>query len=311
MRSRRPRLAARRQPRSRPAAAVTRNRPCRRRRPGWMLGLGAQADENDAHSVLGTSYIGVGPRTWLTFSAGKSSSPGDGGDIEANALLIGVDHRFDKVGFTFEVEQWGDSGVLETTDFSGSVYFDRVRWRIGFGYEQRDIEIPFTLTGPFGGTLQRYRRRAGRRPLARRQREPRRALAVVRRSQGVRLRAQSQRAAADRELELAQHVDVDAREQLSRPRPLAQRRAQVRPGDVVERAIRHRRSAIDGAELDTLEAAVLFPIGRRIDLEVNLGRGRSVVLRRRRVRRTIVPDLRTLTSASAVLIAASRSSCSA
>jgi hypothetical protein len=34
-------------------------------------------------------------------------------------------------------------------------------------------------------------------------------------------------------------------------------------------------SAVDGAELDTLEAAVLFPIGRRIDLEVNLGRGRS------------------------------------
>jgi hypothetical protein len=34
-------------------------------------------------------------------------------------------------------------------------------------------------------------------------------------------------------------------------------------------------SAIDGAELDTAEAAVLFPIGRRADLEVNLGRGRS------------------------------------
>ena len=36
---------------------------------------------------------------------------------------------------------------------AASVYFDRDRWRIGFGYEQRDIEIPFTLTGPFGGTL--------------------------------------------------------------------------------------------------------------------------------------------------------------
>ena len=30
-----------------------------------------------------------------------------------------------------------------------------------------------------------------------------------------------------------------------------------------------------GAELDTIEAAVLFPIGRRLDLEVNLGHGAS------------------------------------
>ena len=35
------------------------------------------------------------------------------------------------------------------------------------------------------------------------------------------------------------------------------------------------RSAIDASELDTLEAAVLFPIGRRVDLEVSLGSGRS------------------------------------
>ena len=34
-------------------------------------------------------------------------------------------------------------------------------------------------------------------------------------------------------------------------------------------------SAIDGADLDTVEAAVLFPIGGRTDLEVNLGHGSS------------------------------------
>jgi hypothetical protein len=34
-------------------------------------------------------------------------------------------------------------------------------------------------------------------------------------------------------------------------------------------------SAIDGAELDTVEAAVLFPIGGRVDLEVNFGHGGS------------------------------------
>jgi hypothetical protein len=35
------------------------------------------------------------------------------------------------------------------------------------------------------------------------------------------------------------------------------------------------QSAIDSAALETIEAAVLFPIGRRVDLEVNLGHGGS------------------------------------
>jgi hypothetical protein len=35
------------------------------------------------------------------------------------------------------------------------------------------------------------------------------------------------------------------------------------------------RSAIDDSKFDSLEAAVLFPIGSRVDLEVNVGNGRS------------------------------------
>ena len=127
-----------------------------------MLGLGAQADEDDGDSLLGTLYVGVGSSTWLTFVAGQSSSPADRADIEADTLSLGVDHRFDKVGFTLEAERWGDPDALETEDLAGSVYFDRDRWRIGFGYETRDIEIPFTLTGPLGGTLRRDGRRCRR-----------------------------------------------------------------------------------------------------------------------------------------------------
>jgi hypothetical protein len=35
------------------------------------------------------------------------------------------------------------------------------------------------------------------------------------------------------------------------------------------------RSALDCSEFETAEAGVLFPIGNRVDLEVNLGNGRS------------------------------------
>src|SRR5688572_5964815 len=66
--------------------------------PRWMLGLGAQADEHGSDSFLGNFNVRVGARTWLTLVAGTSSSPTDRADIEADALVLGLDHRFDKVG---------------------------------------------------------------------------------------------------------------------------------------------------------------------------------------------------------------------
>ncbi len=75
-----------------------------------MLGLGAEVDEDDGDSLLGTLYVGVGSSTWLTLVAGQSSSPADRADIEADTLAIGVDHRFEKVGFTLEAEQLGRLG---------------------------------------------------------------------------------------------------------------------------------------------------------------------------------------------------------
>ena len=71
------------------------------------------------------------------------------------------------------------------------------------------------------------------------------------------------------------------------------------------------RSAIDGSEFETLEAAVLFPIGRRVDLEVNLGNGRSEFFDAGWYGGLLFLDLRALTPPSAALIAARRSSCSA
>jgi hypothetical protein len=244
-------------------------------RAGWMLGLGAQADDNDAHSFLGTSYFAVGSRTWLTFSAGASSAPAELGDIEADALLIGVDHRFDKVGFTLEAERWGDSGALETTDLSGSVYLDRVRWRVGFGYERRDIEIPFTLTGPLGGTIrgtvdvpadglsldarvtlaERWRLYAGLREY-----DYERNLNVLPRIASLSWLSSSTLTLANSFLDHYRWIAVE--------RSFGQ-------ATLLNVRAATDRSALDGSELETIEAAVLFPLGRRIDLEVNLGRGRS------------------------------------
>ena len=242
---------------------------------GWVLGLNAQADEHDAHSLYASSYVGVGSRTWLTFAAGKSSSPIESTDIEADTFLVGIDHRFDKVGFTLEAERWGDSGELETTDFSGSVYFDRDRWRIGFGYEHRNIEIPFTVTGPLGRTFSRTVDLAAdglsfdaNVTLAERWRlyvgleefDYERDLAVLPRIASLNFLSASTLTLANSFLDHDRFIAVER--DLGRATVLSLRLAKD-------------QSAIDSAALETIEAAVLFPIGRRVDLEVNLGHGGS------------------------------------
>lgn len=243
-------------------------------RGGWMLGLGAQVDEEDSDSLLGTLYVGVGSSTWLTVVAGKSSSPAERADIEADTLSIGVDHRFDDVGFTLEAERWGDSGALETQDWSGSVYFDRDRWRIGFGYEARDIEVPFTLTGPLGGTLRRTADISGdsvsvdaRVALAERwqlylglaEHDYERDLNLLPRIATLNLLSTSTLTLANSFLDHERYVAIE--------RSFGEVSLNVR--------LATDRSAIDDSKFDTGEVAVLFPIGARVDLEVNFGSGRS------------------------------------
>jgi hypothetical protein len=243
-------------------------------RGAWMLGLGAQIAEDEGDSMLATLYVGVGQSTWLTFVAGQSSSAADRADIEADTLAIGVDHRFEKVGFTFEAERWGDSGTLETQDLAASVYFDRDRYRIGLGYETRDIEIPVTLTGPFGNTFGRTvdvsadrlsldarvsLGEAWRLYLGVAEHDYERNLNVLPRIATLNLLSTSTLTLANSFLDHERYAAFE--------RSFGAVSLNVR--------VATDRSAVDDSQFDTVEAAVLFPIGSRVDLEINVGNGRS------------------------------------
>jgi hypothetical protein len=256
------------------AQAVAQSSPTDDARGAWMLGLGAEVDEDDSDSVLATLYVGVGSSTWLTLVAGQSSSPAERANIEADTLAIGVDHRFEKVGFTLEAERWGDSGALETQDLAGSVYFDRDRWRIGFGFETRDIEIPFTVTGPLGGTLRRTVQLGAdtvsidaRVALAEHwqlylglaEHDYERNLNVLPRIDSLNLLSTSTLTLANSFLDHERYVAFE--------REFGRVSLNVRAATDA--------SAIDDTKFDTLEAAVLFSIGSRVDLEINVGNGRS------------------------------------
>jgi hypothetical protein len=240
----------------------------------WMVGVGAQVDENSNDSVLATLNFGVGRTTWLSLAAGRSSSPADRADIEADTLVLGLDHRLPKVGFTLEAEDWGDSGVLETRDLAGSVYFDRDSWRVAFGYENRDIAIPFTVTGPLGNTIRRtFHTGADSYSL-----DARFAL-------GEYWKLYLGVAEYDYERNLNAIPRIDSLNMLSTSTlTLANSFIDHERSIGAEREIGRSlfsmrfatdRSAIDGSKFDTYDFAVLVPLGARIDLEVNVGSGRS------------------------------------
>lgn len=240
----------------------------------WMFGVGAQADEDGSNSTLAAFHWGLRPQSWLSFTAGQSSSPADRADVEADTLAIGFDQRFDKVGFTLSAEEWGDSGLLETQELGGSVYFSREGWRVGFGYQTRDIEIPLTLTGPFGGTVRRLftmdaerysvdvRTSLGERwnlYLAAAEHDYERDLSVLPRIERFNLLSGTA-------LTLA-YSFVDNERSIGLERQFPRLLLNLRAGT--------DRSAVDGSKLETVEAALLVPLGGRLDLEVNVGSGRS------------------------------------
>lgn len=243
-------------------------------RGSWMLGLGAQVDEDSNDSVLGTFNVGVGRTTWLNVALGRSSSPADRADIEANTFVLGVEHRFPKVGFTLEAEEWGDSGVLETHDLAGSVYFDRETFRIALGYETRDIDIPFTVTGPLGNTFRRTFQTGAESYSF----DARVAL-------GERWRLYLGMAEYDYERNLNAIPRIDSLNLLSTSTlTLANSFIDHERSIGAEREIGRTlfsmrfatdRSAIDNSKFETYDLAVLVPLGARVDLEINVGSGRS------------------------------------
>jgi hypothetical protein len=240
----------------------------------WMLGLAAESDENSNNSMLATVNWGVTKATWLNFTASCSNSSSNRADVTADSIVVGVDHRFEAIGIAFDAEHWGDAGVLETQDYRGSLYVDRERFRVAVTYEDRSIDIPFTITGPLGRQFSRT---------------------VNVPAHGVALDARVVPAALwtiyfsageydfERDLSVLPRIDrfnllststlTLANSFVDRVRMIGMQREF---GAVAfNLSFMRDRSAIDGSILDTTSASVLFPVGRRFDLEVQIGDGRS------------------------------------
>jgi hypothetical protein len=237
----------------------------------WVVGVAAELDEDSSDSLLATLSLGVGPRTWLSFAAGRTSA--ERAEVAADTVSAGIDHRFGVVGVSFELERWGDSAALESADRRAALSVQQPKWRVALEHERRDIQIPFTLTGPLGGTLQRtaelnadsFGLSVRVQPADRwhvyaslAEHDYERDLALLPRVERLNLLSAST-------LTLANSF-VDHERSVGFEREIGR--------GLLDAYVTRDESALDGSRFETVGAGWLFPVGR-VDLQISVGRGRS------------------------------------
>ncbi len=109
---------------------------------GYVISAGVEADNEDATAISLATDIGIAKETWL--SAAIASSRIDlprGISVDTLYADIGIDHWFQPVGVRAGVAYWGDSDVLNSIDYRGSLYWRNDRASIAGNYEFRDFTL--------------------------------------------------------------------------------------------------------------------------------------------------------------------------
>ena len=109
---------------------------------GYIIGVGAEVDNADASAGSLSGELAVTESTWLSAAFARNSI-----DLPRDITLdtvygdIGVDHWFDPVGIRATVAYWGDSDILDSVDYRGSLYWRNDRMSLSAEYEYRDFSF--------------------------------------------------------------------------------------------------------------------------------------------------------------------------
>jgi hypothetical protein len=235
----------------------------------WLIGLLAQADDESSRGTAASLGYGVGESTWLSGLITSSSSPSDRADISARSIVFGVEHRFEHIGLSFELEDWGDSGAVESKDVAAGIAFLSDRFTLELALEQRDIDITFGLS--IGD--REFTRKA---PI---DADGWSLGMMLRASDTVRIYYDYQDYDYSRDLTILPRIQefnrlngsalTLANSFLSKAHTLG---LDVMIGDkALSLTWGEDTSAVDGTDLTSVGAALILPVAARIDLEISLG----------------------------------------
>lgn len=107
---------------------------------GFIVGTGVEADNESALAATLSAELGLAKETWLSTAVAKSRVDlPQGGSIDTVYADLGIDHWFQPVGIRAGVAYWGDSDILDSIDYSASIYWRNDKVSITGSYEYRDF----------------------------------------------------------------------------------------------------------------------------------------------------------------------------
>ena len=236
----------------------------------WLVAVGAQADADGSAAFVGSFDWGVSDNTWLNLAAGATRSPSERADVQTRNFRIGIDQTVGPVGFTLGAETWGEPDEIESKDFDASLYFRNDSFSIGILAERRDIDVTFTITGPLDRPV---------RPTVGLSADGWGLRVSGKAGKNWRLFAVGKDFSYSRDLTglpRLDQFDFLASSALT----LANSFVDYEMTAGVERQFGNiattltygrDRSAVDGSVLDSTGVGILFPAGRRADIELTLG----------------------------------------
>ena len=108
----------------------------------YVIAGGVQADSADGIAGVVLGDLAVGEKTWLSAGIARSSVELPVRDeLETWYGDVGLDHYFDPAGVRLGLAYWGDNSVLDSTDARASLYVRGSSGSLSFDYEFRDLEL--------------------------------------------------------------------------------------------------------------------------------------------------------------------------
>lgn len=110
---------------------------------GYVLGLGAATDSEDALALSAFGDFGIRENTWLSTTIGATETESLAGGFSTRFADVGIDHYFDPVGLRIGVAYWGDSSILDSDDVRASLYYRDEIISFSVDYERRNFDFVF------------------------------------------------------------------------------------------------------------------------------------------------------------------------
>jgi hypothetical protein len=109
---------------------------------GYIVGIGAEVHNADASAASLSGELAVTDKTWLSAALAKNTvNLPRGISLDTVYGDLGVDHWFDPVGIRVTVAYWGDSDILDSVDYRGSLYWRNDKITLSGVYEFRDFSF--------------------------------------------------------------------------------------------------------------------------------------------------------------------------